>query len=117
MWKSCNDTLSPPPPFAPALLPGIALQTAVRGGSGGGKRKGKEAPPKKKRGREGKAGGERARAALGFYELNDEEDAATAAVGLGSARDKQAQAQRRRYVLVHWRLPKVCFSSFYVCVA
>lgn len=69
----------------------------MRGGSGG-IRKGKDVPPKKKRGREGKAAGGR-RAAPGFYELNDEEDAATAAVGLGSARDKQAQAQRRRYVI------------------
>eukprot|EP00752_Nemacystus_decipiens_P011789 g10460.t1 len=67
---------------------------AVRGSGGGSKQKGKSAPPKKKRGRDGKAVG--GRAAPGFYELNDEEDAATAAVGLGSARDKQAQAQRRR---------------------
>lgn len=66
----------------------------MRGGSKSSKAKG--APPKK-RGREGKAAGGRG-AAPEFYELNDEEDAATAAVGLGSARDKQAQTQRRRYV-------------------
>eukprot|EP00903_Cladosiphon_okamuranus_P021876 g20111.t1 len=72
---------------------------ALRGGFGSSKQKGgqKNAPPpqKRKRGPTGKAAGG-GRAAPGFYELNDEEDAATAAVGLGSARDKQAQAQRRR---------------------
>ncbi|CAN0390936.1 unnamed protein product, partial [Pylaiella littoralis] len=62
------------------------VQAAARGV---GKRKGKEASHKKKRGRGGNA-------APGFYELNDEEDAATAAVGLGGDEDKQAQAQRRR---------------------
>lgn len=80
----------------------IATQVAGRGGVGSGKQKGgkKNAPPpqkKNKRGRDGNAAGG-GRAAPGFYELNDEEDAATAAFGLGSTRDKQAQAQRRRYV-------------------
>ena len=96
--------VTPPPPricthVAPLSRWDIVIQVAVRGGSGGSKQKGKSAAPKKKRGRDGKAapGG---RAAPGFYELNDEEDAATAAIGLGSARDKQAQAHRRRYVCV-----------------
>ncbi|CAM9350528.1 unnamed protein product [Ectocarpus fasciculatus] len=63
-----------------------------------GKGRSKGMVPGKKRGRDGTTtkGAKQSRAKPGFYELNDEEDAATAAVGLGGSRDKQAQAQRRR---------------------
>ncbi|CBJ33561.1 conserved unknown protein [Ectocarpus siliculosus] len=69
-------------------------------GRAGKVRKKDDVVPRKKRGRDGKTtkGGKQSRAKPGFYELNDEEDAATAAVGLGGSRDKQAQAQRRSLV-------------------
>lgn len=80
---------TPPPRWHLLCFGGMSYRTKQAAARGVGKRKGKEASHKKKRGRGGNA-------APGFYELNDEEDAATAAVGLGGDKDKQAQAQRRR---------------------
>ena len=80
---------NPKPPHHPPPPPSSLHQAAPRRG---GKTDTKKDKSKNKRSRPSTR-------TPGFYELNEEEDAATAAVGLGGARDKETQAKKRRYEL------------------